>query len=244
MGMIQEQVIKVRERIAQAARRVGRAPTSVKLMAVTKTVPVERIQEAIIAGVDVLGESYVQEARDKIALIGHPRPWHLVGHLQTNKAKYAVRIFDMIHSLDRMEVALALHQRCLKEMKTVDVLIEVNVSGEQSKWGVPPTELLSLITDVAALATIHVRGLMTVAPWSEDPEDARPFFKQLRVLSEEIEHRKVAGVRMEELSMGMSDDYEVAVEEGATIVRIGRAILGIAPVSDGHPGSLSPFPDG
>jgi len=129
-------------------------------------------------------------------------------------------------------------------MKTVDVLIEVNVSGEQSKWGVPPTELLSLITDVAALATIHVRGLMTVAPWSEDPEDARPFFKQLRVLSEEIEHRKVAGVRMEELSMGMSDDYEVAVEEGATIVRIGRAILGIAPVSDGHPGSLSPFPDG
>lgn len=229
MGMIQEQVIKVRERIAQAARRVGRAPTSVKLMAVTKTVPVERIQEAIIAGVDVLGESYVQEARDKIALIGHPRPWHLVGHLQTNKAKYAVRIFDMIHSLDRMEVALALHQRCLKETKTVDVLIEVNVSGEQSKWGVPPTELLSLITDVAALATIHVRGLMTVAPWSEDPEDARPFFKQLRVLSEEIEHRKVAGVRMEELSMGMSDDYEVAVEEGATIVRIGRAIFGDRP---------------
>lgn len=223
---IAERVAGIRERIIRAALRVGRDAATVKLMAVTKTVSEEQILEAIVAGVDLLGESYVQEAKDKIAHIGRPCPWHLIGHLQTNKAKYAVRLFDMIHSVDRMEIALTLQQRCLKERVQMDVLIEVNVSGEASKWGVTPGEVMTLIQNMAPLDMLRIRGLMTMAPWSEDPEHARPVFSRLRALRDEISRHEIPRVTMEELSMGMSDDFDVAVEEGATMVRIGRAIFG------------------
>lgn len=223
---VRERVWEVKERIAAAATRAGRDPTEVKLMAVTKTVTPDLIGEAIEAGVDLLGESYVQEAREKISLLGSLCPWHLVGHLQTNKAKYAVKLFDMIHSVDRFEIAQALHDRCLKEGRKMEVLVEVNISGESTKWGVPPDHLMDFIREVSRLKTLCVKGLMTMAPWSQDPEEARPVFRQLRKLSEQVREESIEGVDMIELSMGMSDDFEVAVEEGATIVRIGRAIFG------------------
>ncbi|MCX7982635.1 MAG: YggS family pyridoxal phosphate-dependent enzyme [Syntrophales bacterium] len=223
---IKENVAQIRKRICEAACRAGRDPGEVKLMAVTKTVSPDRVLEAIEAGVDLLGESYVQEARAKISSLGRVRPWHLVGHLQTNKAKYAVAMFDMIHSIDRIEIAQALHERCLKEGRKLDVLIEVNVSGEVTKWGVSPDGLIKLIKDVSHLKTLSVKGLMTMAPWFQDPEKARPIFATLRCLSEQVDKENIEGVEMKELSMGMSDDFEVAVEEGATIVRIGRAIFG------------------
>ncbi|HOJ52654.1 MAG TPA: YggS family pyridoxal phosphate-dependent enzyme [Syntrophales bacterium] len=223
---IKENVMAIRKRVADAALRAGRTPEEVKLMAVTKTVSPERILEAVDAGVDILGESYVQEAREKISQLGRRLPWHLIGHLQTNKAKYAVRLFEMIHSVDRVEVAQALHDRCRKEGRTMEVLLEVNISGEATKWGVSPTGLIPLIREISRLDTLYVKGLMTMAPWTANPEEARPIFSALRMWRDRIREEGIERVEMRELSMGMSDDFEVAVEEGATIVRIGRAIFG------------------
>jgi len=226
ISTVEDNVRRVRERIAAAALRVGRDPKEVKLMAVTKTVPEDLVEQAVRAGVDILGESYVQEARAKISSLGKVCPWHLIGHLQTNKAKYVVRLFDTVHSVDREEIAQALHERCVREGVTLKVLIEVNISGETSKWGVAPEELVSLIRRISTLDTLEVRGLMTMAPWSEDPESVRPIFTTLRQLRDRVRAEGIPRVEMAELSMGMSDDFEVAVEEGATVVRIGRAIFG------------------
>lgn len=217
---------KIKQRIAAACSRAGRDPHSVELMAVTKTVSTERILQAVDAGITLLGENYVQEAREKQELLGGRARMHLIGHLQTNKAKYAVRLFDCVHSVDRLELAQELNKRAKAVNRTLDILIEVNVSGEQTKNGVSPAQVRELIGRIAGLENLSVRGLMTMAPYSDDPETSRPYFQALRQLRDDIAREEIPRVQMAELSMGMTDDFEVAIEEGSTIVRIGRAIFG------------------
>jgi len=219
-------ITKIRRRIAVTCARCGRDPHSVKLMAVTKTVPGELILQAVDAGINLLGENYVQEAREKIDQLNGRAQLHLIGYLQTNKAKYAVKLFDYIHSVDRRELALELDRRAKAASRKMNILIEVNVSGEQTKNGVAAGAAVELVKSIAQLTNLSVRGLMTMAPYSDDPETSRPYFQALRCLRNEIVHAGIPSVQMEELSMGMTDDFEGAIEEGATIVRIGRAIFG------------------
>ncbi|MEI6610233.1 MAG: YggS family pyridoxal phosphate-dependent enzyme [Deltaproteobacteria bacterium] len=224
-NQISSNIDLIKQRIAGAVKRAGRDPLAVKLMAVTKTVETERIGRAIDAGLTLLGENYVQEAKDKIAIIGNTAQWHMIGHLQTNKAKYAVKLFDCVHSVDRLELAQELDKRSGQINRKLNILIEVN-SGEESKSGIEKEETLELVRQVALLPNLTIRGLMTMAPYSDDPENSRPYFRALRELRDDINRAGIAGVRMEELSMGMTDDFEVAIEEGATIIRVGRAIFG------------------
>jgi pyridoxal phosphate enzyme (YggS family) len=212
---------RVRERIARAAERAGRRLDEVLLIGVSKTVDVERIRAAIAAGVVALGENRVQEARTKIAEVGRPVAWHLIGHLQTNKVKDALELFDVIHSLDRLELARELERRAAARGRVVDALVQVNVAAEASKGGVGADAVGETLDAVGKLAHVRVRGLMTIPPEVARAEDARPWFRRLREVGERH------GLR--ELSMGMSGDFEVAVEEGATMVRVGTAIFGPRP---------------
>ena len=220
---------RIRNAIADAALQSGRKVSDIRLMAVTKTVDDDRIMEAIEAGVDIIGESYVQEAKRKIEKMGRACEWHMIGYLQSNKAKYVVRLFDMIHSVDRMDLAVELDRRSKAADQVMKILIEVNVSGEETKSGIPLIESVQLIRDIAVLNNLSIQGLMTMPPWFDDPEDARPYFAALRELRDRVIDENIARVEMRELSMGMSGDYEVAVEEGATIVRVGRSIFGERP---------------
>lgn len=226
---VADNIRSIREVMARAAAISGRPAEAVRLMAVTKTVDDARIAEAVRAGVEILGENYVQEAKRKIETLGKTGEWHLIGHLQTNKAKYAVRLFDMIHSVDRLELAVELDRRARAAGRVMDVLIEVNVSGEETKSGIAPSDALPLVRAVAPLPNLAIRGLMTMPPWFDDPEEARPCFRALRELRDRIAAESIPGVQMRELSMGMTGDYGVAIEEGSTIVRIGRGIFGDRP---------------
>jgi PLP dependent protein len=226
---VEENIRRIRETIAETAEKSGRSPSSVRLMAVTKTVDENRILQAIEAGVDLFGENYIQEAKRKIESIGKQVQWHMIGHLQTNKTRTAVGLFEMIHSIDRIELAQELNKRATATGPPLKILIEVNVSGEKTKNGVSPADILNLVRDISALPRISVQGLMTMPPYFDDPEEARPYFRKLRELREIIESEKMPRVEMNELSMGMTGDYGVAIEEGATIVRIGRAIFGERP---------------
>lgn len=239
---VAKNIRQIRKIIAEAAGRSRRPPSAVRLMAVTKTVRDDRIVEAVQAGVDIIGENYVQEAKRKIETMGKSGEWHMIGRLQTNKAKYAVRLFDMIHSVDRMELAAEIDRHARAAGLVMKILIEINVAGEATKSGVPITEAVELVRAVAPLPNLSIRGLMTMPPWFDDPEEARPFFRALRELGDRIETEGMPRVEMRELSMGMSGDYAVAVEEGATIVRVGRGIFGERPPrmpepSDGLPQS-------
>jgi PLP dependent protein len=218
MSDIRENLARVRERIAAACRRAARAPDDVLLIAVSKTVDVERIRQAVEAGVSALGENRVQEARDKVEALGRPVPWHLIGSLQANKARDAARLFDWIHSVDRLELARELDRRALAAGRTLDVLIEVNLGQEAQKGGVPVGELKHLVDAIGPLPHLRLGGLMAIPPVADDAEGTRPHFRRLRELRDEL------GLR--HLSMGMSADYEVAIEEGATMVRVGTAIFG------------------
>ncbi len=229
---VRANIDRVRNTIAEAALRSGRKPPDIRLMAVTKTVDDDRIMEAIAAGVDIIGESYVQEAKRKIEKMGRNIEWHMIGYLQGNKAKYAVRLFDMIHSVDRLDLAVELNRRAKAADLVMKVLVEISASGEETKSGVPYKDAVQLIRDIAPLDNIAIQGLMTMPPWFDDPEDARPYFVALRGLRDRIMEERIARVEMRELSMGMSGDYEVAVEEGATIVRVGRSIFGERPKDD------------
>jgi pyridoxal phosphate enzyme (YggS family) len=215
---------EVRAAIASAARRAGRDPGSVRLVAVSKTVDLERIRAAIDAGQELFGENYLQEARDKIAALGRRVGWHLVGHLQSNKARGAVELFDLIHAVDRGKLAGALDAAAARLGKVQDVLIQVNQGGEATKFGVAPEAAPALLKEVACLPHLRVLGLMTMPPWFPDPEAARPYFRALRELRDHL--RGLTGLPLAELSMGMSGDFAVAVEEGATLVRVGTAIFG------------------
>jgi pyridoxal phosphate enzyme (YggS family) len=226
---VRNNIHEIRKRIMAAADRSGRQASEIRLMAVTKTIDDRRILEAIATGIEIIGENYVQEAKQKIERMGRTAEWHLIGHLQTNKAKYAAGLFDMIHSLDRLDTAEELNRRCMQNGRIMKVLIEVNVSGETTKRGIAPDAVLPLIAEIAALKNLSVQGLMTMAPWFDDPEEARPYFASLRRTRDLMRKEDIPGVRMEELSMGMSEDFETAIEEGATIVRIGRAIFGERP---------------
>ncbi len=211
-------VARVRERIARAANRAGRASGEILLVGVSKAIDVERIRRAVAAGLPALGENRVQEAKEKIGPIGRPVPWHFVGHLQTNKARDAVLLFDLIHSVDRLELARELHRRAEAAGNVANVLVQVNLAGEGTKGGFSPQELKRALEALAALPALSVRGLMAIPPAVERAEESRAWFRRLRELRDE------AG--LEHLSMGMSADFEVAVEEGATIVRLGTAIFG------------------
>jgi hypothetical protein len=230
MSSVAENIRRVRDVIESAAMKAGRNPSEVRLMAVTKTVEDDRILEAIEAGVDIIGENYVQEGKRKIEKLGKRGvEWHLIGYLQSNKAKYAVRIFDMIHSVDRSSLAQEIDRRAGMAGSVAKVLVEVNLSGEATKGGVKKDEALALIREMAKLENLSVRGLMTMPPWFDAPEQARPYFAALRELRDRVVAEKIGNVLMEELSMGMTGDYRVAVEEGATIVRVGRGIFGERP---------------
>jgi len=226
---VADNIRRIREAMAEAARRSGRPASAVRLMAVTKTVDDDRILTAIAAGVEILGENYVQEAKRKIDKMGNPCEWHMIGRLQTNKAKYAVRLFDMIHSVDRLELAAELDRRARATGRVMKILIEVNVAGEETKSGVPLATARDLVRAVAPLENLSIQGLMTMPPWFDDPEEARPFFRALRELRDRITAEVIGRVEMRELSMGMTGDYAVAIEEGATIVRIGRGVFGERP---------------
>ena len=226
MGSIAENLSRIKERMAEAAMRSGRTPDSVKLVGVTKTVDVDRIKEAVSAGLQILGENYVQEARDKIKEVGGEVSWHFVGRLQTNKAKYAVKLFDMIQTVDSFKLAKELDRRAQPLGRKIPIIIQVNLASEVSKGGVEPSECISLIKQISELANLQIRGLMTMPPFFDQPERARPYFVQLRELSQEIARTQLPRVEMNELSMGMSGDFETAIEEGATLIRVGTAIFG------------------
>jgi len=223
LGSVRENLRRVREGIAEAALRSGRRPEEVKLIGATKGVPPERILEAVEAGLDTIGENYVQEAQRKYEVIGDRVKWHMIGRLQSNKAKHAVRLFEVIHSLSSLKLAQELQKRAQKEGRRIRVLVQVNLSGEETKAGVSPEGLPELIRAAVGMPNLEVLGLMTMPPYSEDPEDSRPFFRRLRELRDRLAE---GGIILRELSMGMSNDYKVAVEEGATMVRIGTAIFG------------------
>jgi pyridoxal phosphate enzyme (YggS family) len=219
---IRANVERVRAAVARACRRAGRSPDDVLLVAVSKTVEAERIRLALAAGIPALGENRVQEAREKIETLGHPVPWHLIGSLQTNKAKEAARLFDWIQSVDRVELARELSRRAHALDRTLDILLQVNLGEEPQKAGVAPAELKALLDATAGLESLRIRGLMAIPPAVETAEAARPFFRRLRELRD--------GAGLEHLSMGMSGDFEVAIEEGATLVRVGTAIFGPRPL--------------
>ena len=214
-------------RIRQTAESCSRNVDSIRLVAVSKTIPADRVKAAIESGVTILGENYVQEARDKFnALVQYPISWHFIGHLQSNKAKYAVRLFDLIHSVDSLKLARELHKQAQKADKIQSILIQVNISGEGTKSGIAAQEAPGLISEISRLESLSIKGLMTMPPYFYQPEKVRPFFVALRELRDEIKKHAPANVSMHELSMGMTGDFEVAIEEGATLVRVGTAIFG------------------
>jgi len=224
---LKDRLERVKERIKNAAEACGRPQHAVRLVAVSKTVPADIVRQAIEAGVTDLGENYIQEARDKInTLARFPVNWHFIGHLQTNKAKYAVRLFDLIHSLDSLKLAEELDKYAKKNNKVQPVLIQVNVAREGSKSGVYVEDTLRLLADISRLENIAVKGLMTMPPFFNAPEKVRPYFAALRKLRDRLKAEDIPNIAMDELSMGMTGDFEAAVAEGATMVRIGTAIFG------------------
>ena len=227
MISIQERLEEVGRRIKAAAIRAGRSPEAVDLVAVSKTVDLPRIREGIAAGIRILGENRVQEAEEKISELGRSVSWHLVGHLQTNKAKLAVSLFDLIHSLDSLRLAEALERQAIMQGKAVPVLVEVNLAQEESKSGVMPEDVIPLLRSCSSMSHLHVMGLMAVPPFLEEVEEVRPYFRRLRELAGKISALQIERVEMRHLSMGMSHDFEIAIEEGATLVRIGTAIFGL-----------------
>jgi pyridoxal phosphate enzyme (YggS family) len=227
---IADNLVRVRERIKAAVRRTGRNPEEVSLMAVTKTFPPERIREAYAAGLRLFGENRVQEFAGKAEAVRDlaGAEWHMIGHLQTNKTAKAAELFSAIDSVDSVRLAEKLDSAAEIEAKRLPVLIEVNVGGETAKSGVDPDsgELEEILQAAPHLSHLQVRGLMTIPPFSEDPQRSRPYFRRLRELRDQIAARQLPSVAMDVLSMGMSHDFEVAIEEGSTCVRIGTAIFG------------------
>jgi PLP dependent protein len=214
----------IQQRIRTACDRCDREPNSVTLLAVAKTHPPELIKAAVELGLTLFGENKVQEAKAKIPQCPGKARWHFIGHLQSNKCRDVVGLFEMIQSVDSLALAEEIDKRCEQSAKTMPVLLEVNVAGEASKFGYAPEKLLTELKEINTLPKLEIQGLMTVPPWTDDPERARPHFQQLRKLKHQCE--QILGAPLPHLSMGMSGDFEVAIEEGATIVRIGTALFG------------------
>jgi pyridoxal phosphate enzyme (YggS family) len=225
--MIAENVRKIRERIDFACRKAGREPGSVALIAVSKTFPAARVIEAVECGVTDFGENYIQELLEKRNAIGAlPLQWHFVGHLQSNKVKYIGDWIHLIHSVDSLSLAKEVDKRAGDAGRKIQILVEVNTTGEVSKFGKKPEETLDFVRQLAGLSNIQIVGLMTIGPFLPDPEDSRPMFKTLSALNKRLADLDQRNVNPIHLSMGMSGDFEVAIEEGATMVRIGTAIFG------------------
>ena len=223
---IAERLERVRDEIRTAAVRAGRNPDEVRLVAVSKTRPGADVVQAFQAGQILFGENYVQEFSAKAAEVSEPVEWHFIGHLQSNKVKYISGLVSMIHSVDRLSLAEEISRQWTRVNKTCNVLIQVNVSGEATKSGTTAGDALALVRAASLLPNIRVQGLMTMPPFFDDPAAARPYFAELKRLAELIAAEHIAGVEMRELSMGMSGDFEAAIQEGATLVRIGTAIFG------------------
>ena len=217
---------EVQERIVSAALSAGRDPQSVRLVAVSKTRPAGDVIEAIRAGQWLFGENYVQELVEKAAEVREGAEWHFIGHLQSNKVRQLAGLVAMVHSVDRLSLAEEIDRQWGKLGRTCDILVQVNISGEATKSGTTEGDALQLVRDISTLPHVRVRGLMTMPPFFDDPEAARPFFAELRRLSVTIAAEGIPGVSMEELSMGMSGDFEAAIQEGATLVRVGTSIFG------------------
>ena len=216
----------IRQQIASACINCGRRPEDVRLVAVSKKKPATDIEAAIAAGQTLFGESYVQECVAKIDTVESAAEWHFIGGLQSNKVKYLAGKVAMIHSVDRLSLAKEIDRQWRKLNSGVDILIQVNLGEEETKSGTTADELLALVSKVARLEYLRIRGLMTLPPWHEDPEAVRPYFRQLKELAEQVQALGLPNVNMAELSMGMSHDFAAAIEEGATMVRIGTAIFG------------------
>lgn len=223
---MRENYLAVVERVERAVRRCGRKMSDVKILAACKSVDVERIQLLIDLGHRLFGENYVQEAKRKIPALKGDVEWHLIGHLQTNKVKHAMEIFHVIETVDSERLAKEISRRAVQQGRVFPVLIEVNVGGEGSKYGVSVSDVFRFIETIAPLPGIKIMGLMAIPPFEMDPEKTRHYFRRMRRIMEEIEKKGIKGVDIRELSMGMSNDFEIAIEEGATIVRIGTAIFG------------------
>lgn len=226
MPPIADHLAAVHERIRKAAERAGRDPAAVRLVAVSKTRPATDIEAAAQAGQRLFGENYVQELVAKAAAVQQPVEWHYIGHLQSNKVRQLAGLVSMIHSVDRLSLAEEISRQWGRLGSSCDVLVQVNVAEETTKSGTSTEEALTLVSQMATLRHLRVRGLMTMPPFFDNPEAARPYFRQLRQLAETIRAAAFPGVALDELSMGMSGDFEVAIEEGATLVRVGTAIFG------------------
>ena len=224
--MVAENLEQVRKNFELACKEAGRDPKEVTLISVSKTKPVSMLQEAYDAGSRDFGENKVQEIMDKVPQLPSDIRWHMIGHLQRNKVKYIVEKVALIHSVDSLRLAETIEHEAARHNVTVPVLIEVNVAQEESKFGLKTEEVLSLVESVAAFPHIHIEGLMTIAPYVEDPEENRGIFRQLKKLSVDIADKNINNVNMSVLSMGMTGDYQVAVQEGATMVRVGTGIFG------------------
>ncbi|WP_026508964.1 YggS family pyridoxal phosphate-dependent enzyme [Butyrivibrio sp. MC2013] len=226
MSHISENLIQVEEKIKKACERAGRKREEVTLIAVSKTKPVSDIREAMDCGITVFGENKVQELRTKTAEITEKLSWHMIGHLQNNKVKYLPGMVDMIHSVDNMKLALEIEKQYAAKGLRADILCEVNMAGEESKFGLSPEDAIAFIDSIKDLEHIRIRGLMTIAPYTDDPESNRKYFRGLRELMNKANESLELKEAMDTLSMGMTGDYEVAIEEGASFVRVGTGIFG------------------
>ncbi len=224
--MIKDNLEFVEKKICEACEKAGRDRSEVTLIAVSKTKPVSDIRQAMDCGIRVFGENKVQEIRDKHEVITEDVDWHMIGHLQANKVKYLPGIVKMIHSVDNEKLALEIEKQFAKAGIVADVLIEVNMAGEDTKFGLAPDEVMDFVKTISSLEHLKIRGLMTIAPYTDDPESNRVYFKGLRELKDKINAANIQGVKMDTLSMGMTGDYQVAIEEGATFVRVGTGIFG------------------
>ena len=224
--MIKENVAEVEARIQAACERAGRRREEVTLIAVSKTKPVRDISEVMETGIKDFGENKVQEMCDKMEMIQQPLNWHMIGHLQRNKVKYIVDKATLIHSVDSLRLAQQISQEAQKKSVESNILIEVNVAEEESKFGLSTAEVIQMVEEISKLPSVHIKGLMTVAPFTDNPEENRPYFRNLKQLAVDIAEKNIDNVTMSVLSMGMTGDYEVAIEEGATMVRVGTGIFG------------------
>ncbi|MCF8010609.1 MAG: YggS family pyridoxal phosphate-dependent enzyme [Clostridiales bacterium] len=222
---LRNNLLEVHERIKKAAERSGRSSSEIQLIAVSKTIKTSRIEQLVNLGIENLGENKVQELAEKIPCLHGDINWHMIGHLQSNKVKYIVDKVTLIHSLDRLSLAEEIQKKAEQKNVYVPVLIQVNASGENSKFGIEPGEVENFILEVAGMDRIKIKGLMNIAPFVDNPEEVRPVFRRMRELFNRVDN-KYSGVSMEYLSMGMTGDFEVAIEEGANMVRIGSAIFG------------------
>ncbi|MCX8129969.1 MAG: YggS family pyridoxal phosphate-dependent enzyme [Clostridia bacterium] len=223
---IKHNIEDIRKRVEKAALKSGRSLSDIEIIAVSKTVEPERINKAIEAGLKNLGENRVQELCEKYDILSEECKWHLIGHLQTNKVKYIVDKVALIHSVDRIDLAREIDLRAKKAGKILDILVQINVAGEESKFGLSSEESLEFIKNVSKFDNISVKGLMTIAPLVQNQEEVRPVFRELRKIFIDIKRENIDNINMDYLSMGMSNDFEVAIEEGSNMVRIGTAIFG------------------